>query len=175
MTSGDITAGDHGPGDRREGLEQRLHLVVAERVERRQRKRVGGRFDVVLQFPARLGQRSVVVEQPALGQPFFVVTPRRLVVIAGAGDVFARNSARRGLQDVGLPAGDTRGAQYRDVRVTAMFAQQRRGLPQRGQRIVRPRQCPIGGEQRSPVERGLLRRFSANSAAVVTFSSASMP
>lgn len=33
--SGDIGAGDHGAGDGSERLEQRCHLVVAERVERR--------------------------------------------------------------------------------------------------------------------------------------------
>ena len=60
-------------------------------------KQVGARFDVVLQLPAGCGQRPVVAEQPPLGQPFFVMTPRCLVVITGAGDVLARDTARRGV------------------------------------------------------------------------------
>src|SRR5271166_2966149 len=98
---GDVAAVDHGPGDRSERLEERLHLVVAERVERRQGQFVGFRFDAVLEVFARCGQRSVVIEQPPLGQPFFVLPPRRLVVVAAADHELARDPAGRGMQDVG--------------------------------------------------------------------------
>ncbi len=45
----------------------------------------------------------------------------------------------------------------RHMAVAALLTQQRGGMPQRGQRIVRPRQRAIRGEQRSPVDGRLPR------------------
>jgi len=46
------------------------------------------------------------------------------------------------------------------VRVAALLTQQRCGMPQRGQRIIRPWQRPIRGEHGPSVQRCLARRLS---------------
>ena len=58
-----------------------------------------------LQLAARIGQRAVAIQQPTLGQPVLIVAPLVVVVVTAAHDHLSRHPTRRGVQHVGLTAG----------------------------------------------------------------------
>ena len=106
-------------------------------------------------------QRTLACQQTAPGQAVGAPLPLVVVVVAAASDELRGHAAGRAVQDVGLAAADARRHQRRDVPVSAVLAQQSRGVPELFDGFCRPGQRGVGGEQRPTVHRGRGGRLRA--------------
>ena len=145
--------GGAGLGERVEDVGDLGRADGADPVPRSRGRLVGGGLDRVVHDPAGRGQRTVLADPAAFGQPGARGVPLLIGPAAdGLHEIAGDRAVLRAPQHDRLAAVDVGGGQRGEVAIAAMLAQHPRRLPQPGQRVGRDRQLGVRGREHPPGE-----------------------
>jgi len=143
----DLAGGSDAFGGGGEFVQQASHAVVTDPGVRLGRDLVSTAFDPLAELSSwirwpPIRSQKIASEQPINSVLPVVGRPASTLLIHLRRDAFTRRE-----QDMGLAAVETLGGQERDVRVAAVLAQRRRGLPHRRNWVRRRGNTTIRREQ----------------------------